>query len=302
MTVKFTLTFLGKLILGASAFVVGMLFGGMIAGVAALPAPTLPVEMDGEATMIALFIVSPLLVLALYWMGRELVGGWLARSLMLAWLVWIAHVLNNVIEAVVFSSFVTSPWFSLVTFTPAVLLCAGVTVWLWPPQRRDITFHDAWQTFFRQRTRIEWVWRLLLAALIFMPIYYLFGLMVAPFVNEYYRQGEFGLALPTLSTLLPVLFVRSVLFLMACLPVLVAWRGSNRSLWLSLGFALFVCVGLLNLLAAHWIPTWVRAIHLLEILADSLVYAGALVWLLPRGEKSQQSTFVHPVDSAMRPI
>jgi hypothetical protein len=165
------------------------------------------------------------------------------------------------------------------------------------------TFLQTWQLYFRQRTRSARVWRLLLAALIFMPIYYLFGLLVAPFVNEYYRQGEFGLALPTLATLLPVLFVRSVLFLMACLPVLVAWRGTNRTRWFSLGFALFVCVGLLNLLAAHWIPPWVRAIHLVEILADSFVYAGALVWLLTHSRTSQQQPpLMHPIDSAMRPI
>jgi hypothetical protein len=222
---------------------------------------------------------------------------------MLALLVWIAHVLNNAIEAVIFSSFVTSPWFNLVTFTPAVLLCAGVTAWLWPSQPTGNAFVHTWQTYFRRRTPGAWLWRTLLAALIFMPIYYLFGLLVAPFVNEYYRQGEFGLALPTLATLLPVLFMRSVLFLVACLPVLVAWRGTTCSLWLSLGFALFVCVGLLNLLAANWIPVWVRAIHLLEILADSFIYAGALVWLLGKsGESQQKPPLMHPIDSAMRPI
>jgi hypothetical protein len=59
MNPKSILIFLVKLILGAMAFVVGMLLGGMIAGVTGLPAPALPAEMDGEAILIAMFVVSP---------------------------------------------------------------------------------------------------------------------------------------------------------------------------------------------------------------------------------------------------
>lgn len=301
MTPKTSLVFLGKLIIGALAYVVGIMLGGLLTGVLALQAPTLPPEMDTNAAMVSMFAASPLLVLTLYFMGCELAGGWFVRSMVLALFTWIAYLLNNVIEAMIFSNFVTAPWFNLVTFTPAVLLCAGMTAWLFPSQQRGITFIRTWQTHFRQCTPSPWLWRLLIAALIFMPIYYLFGLMVVPFVGEYYRQGEFGFAMPTLTTLLSVLLVRSVLFLIACLPVVIAWRGASRTLWLSLGFALFVCVGLLNLLAANWIPVWVRALHLSEILADSLVYAGALVWLFAKDPLSQaRSRFADRGDPAVR--
>jgi hypothetical protein len=43
--------------------------------------------------------------------------------------------------------------------------------------------------------------------------------------------------------MLVVLFVRSVLFLFACLPTVIVWQRSTRSLFLSLGFALFVLEG-----------------------------------------------------------
>ncbi|MCE7986975.1 MAG: hypothetical protein DYG89_37855 [Caldilinea sp. CFX5] len=282
MTLKSILRFLSKLILGGLAFSGGLMLGGMIAGMSGLPAPTLPPAMNVDTAMLIMVATSPLLVLALYFVGRLLAGGWFVRTLLLALLVWIAYTLNNVIEAVIFSNYVTAPWFNLVTFTPAVLFCAGVTAWLLPSQQRDVAFVSTWQSHFRQRSPTAWGWRLFVAALVFMPIYYLFGLLVVPFVGEYYRQGQFGLALPPLSTLLSILFVRSILFFIACLPVIVAWRGSTRTLWLSLGFALFLCVGLLNLLAANWIPTWLRALHLLEILADSYLYAGALIWLVGR--------------------
>ena len=44
----------------------------------------------------------------------------------------------------------------------------------------------------------------------------------------------------------------------------------------------FVLVGLLNLMLAVWLPGSLRMVHTLEILADSFVYAWALVMLFRR--------------------
>ena len=280
MTVKTILIFLGKLLLGAFAFGTGLLLGGMIAGITGLQPPTLPPGMDANATLITMLAASPLMVLALYFVGHELAGGWLARTAVLTLFTWIAYTLNNAIEAVFFSSYMTAPCFTLVNFAPAVLFCAAVTAWLFPSLYSDIPFMRAWREYFHQRKPGAWMWRLLVAALVFMPVYYLFGLCVEPLVGDFYRQGDYGLAAPPLRTLLLVLAGRSILFLFACLPVIIAWRGSVRRLWMSLGFALFVLVGLLYMLAGNWLPVPVRIIHSIEILADSFVYAGLLVWLL----------------------
>jgi hypothetical protein len=104
--------------------------------------------------------------------------------------------------------------------------------------------------------------------------------MVVPFTYEYYREELVGLTAPGWEQILPVLFVRSVLFLVASLPVLVAWHGSRRSLILALGFAMFVLVGALGLLEGYWLPLSVRVFHGLEIMADSMVYSWVLVVLL----------------------
>ena len=286
----FTLfTLIWKLLVSALAFVVGMMVGGMIATTLGMQAPVLPPELDVSRTMVIMFATSPLLVLALYFLNRELAGGWWARSAMLFWLSWIAYSVNNVIEAAIFSSYATAPWFTLVNFLPALLLSAAAVAWLFPAHGSAHSLRAVWQAHFQPRTAGDWTWRFLLAAVVFMPIYYGFGLLVVPFVGDYYLQGAFGLAQPTLPTLLLVLLARSVLFLVAALPILVAWQGTARSLFLRLGFALFVMVGLLYMLAATWMVPQMRVIHSLEILADSLVYAGALVWLLmkPRVERQQ---------------
>lgn len=302
MKPKVVFIFLAKLLICALTFVVGMMIGGMLTAMASLPAPTPPPEMDANTTMQIMFASSPLLVLALYFVGRELAGGWFVRTGMLALLAWIAYTLNTVIEGIFFSSYVTEPWFNLLTFTPPILLCAGATAWLFPARNHGASLLHTWRTHFQQRTASAWTWRLLVAAVSFMPIYYFFGTLVVPFVGDYYQQGAFGLAVPPLSTLLAVLLLRSILFFVACLPVVVAWQGSKWTLWLSLGFALFVLVGLIYMLAGTWLPPSMRVIHSLEILADSFVHAGALVWLLAKARVPQtQASFAGRAGSVVRP-
>jgi hypothetical protein len=51
--------------------------------------------------------------------------------------------------------------------------------------------------------------------------------------------------------MIPIQFLRRQLCLLACLPILIAWRKSRRSLLLSLGWALFVLVALHGVLAEN---------------------------------------------------
>ena len=64
--------------------------------------------------------------------------------------------------------------------------------------------------------------------------------------------------------LLPVQFLRSLLFMLACLPVFIAWQGSARSLLLSLGAALFILVGFVYLLIGYWLPLSVMTSFLIR--------------------------------------
>jgi hypothetical protein len=104
-----------------------------------------------------------------------------------------------------------------------------------------------------------------------MPIYFVFGLMVLPFTGEYSQQNMFGLVAPTIQQFLPILFIRSVLFFLVCLPIFVVWRGSARSLFWQLGLPPFMLVGFNIMLIAAWLPLYVRFPHTLEILADEFV-------------------------------
>jgi hypothetical protein len=270
-----------KLGVAGLAFILGVMAGGALAAGVGLAPPALPAGMDGNSAFLYLLLESPLFALALALLSRRMAGGWAARALALSVFAWISYSLNTALEAYVFTdTTLSAAAYAALAFLPGCALCAAAVAALFPPAGERVGYMEALREFFQSRTLGEWVWRLPLAALAFMPVYYFFGLLVVPFTYEVYQQGAFGLRAASLGQVLAVLSVRSLLFLLACLSVVAAWRGSARSLALRLGFSLFVLVGLLYMLAAAWMPLSVRGPHTLEILADSFVYAAALTWLL----------------------
>ena len=66
-----------------------------------------------------------------------------------------------------------------------------------------------------------------LAWLAFPPIYFVFGLCVAPFVVPYYASGVPGFMIPSLGTIAATQLVRSALFLAASVPLVRLWRGGR---------------------------------------------------------------------------
>ncbi|MCL5950749.1 MAG: hypothetical protein M1132_03350 [Chloroflexi bacterium] len=295
MNMRAGLVALGKLVLAGAAFSIGMIAGGMLATLLQLPPPAIPQGMDTAAALRNFVLESPLLALALALLARDLGGRFVTRALALSFLTWIAYTVNTQLEASIFTTMASGLAFSLVDFAVPSLFCGTAVAFLFPYGGETASFAAAAREFFARRTAGAWVWRLAVAALAFMPIYWFFGTLVVPFTGAYYQQNQFGLTMPGVDQILAVLFIRSLLFLAACLPVLILWRGSNRSLFASLGSALFVLVGLLYMLGAEWMPVAVRLPHTLEILVDEFVYAGVLVWLLRK-----ESPVAEPSRSAVR--
>jgi hypothetical protein len=236
-----------------------------------------------------MILESPLLALVLIPLARSIAGNYWARTLMLASVTWIANSVNNQIEASYFGNMAAGFWFTILTFLVPSLLVAAVVAWLFPARSKEPGPAATMKALWGRHTVSGWVWRVALGLVLFMPIYYFFGLLVIPFTEEYYRQGLYGLRIPPLDQLLVILFVRSVLFFVACLPIVMAWQSSKRNLVLYLGLALFYLVGFQSLLIATWMPWALRLPHLLEILADEFVYGAALVMLLGIGQPRPSS-------------
>jgi hypothetical protein len=296
MSLRQGLIALGKLVLGALGYEIGIVLGGMLVSLIGLTAPSPPPGADMAAVSRYMLYATPLFALALAVLATHLNGGFVSRWLSLAFLMWIAYTVTTQMEASFVSTFANGMAFSIASGAIAALAGGAAVAYLYPATEAEAPAWDALRAFFAQRSVAAWIWRLLIAAVVFMPIYFAFGLMVLPFTVAYYQQQMFGLTMPTMDQILPILFTRSILFLLAALPVIALWRGGRLSLFWRLGLSLFMLVGFNQLLVATWMPLAIRGPHTLEILADEFVYAGALVWLLavrrpaPEPEPAGEST------------
>jgi hypothetical protein len=280
MKLRQILSYLWRLAVCGLAYIVGTFLGSMLAGLVGLQTPSLPQGTDAQTLMLFQLLTSPLLALALAILARGMGGGFLARWLILSFFTWVTYSVNTLLEAAIFTTTGAATPFTALIQLVGSFACGAAVAALFRPHDPGRGFLAELREFFARRTAMSWSWRLALAAVAFMPIYLFFGRLVVPFTYDYYQQELVGLTAPGWGQILPVLFVRSVLFLAACLPVLVTWRRSRRRLELSLGFALFFLVGAVGLIGGYWMPVSMRLFHGLEILADSLVYAWVIVILL----------------------
>lgn len=255
------------------------MLGGMAASMLGLPAPDMPAGADTMVLGQLMLLISLILAGTLAILSRNLSGGFVGRWLAISLLVWIAYGVNNVLEGAIFTTMTAASLFTIVLYITASLLCGAAVAWLFPPINKGDDFFTSARNFFARYTTVSWAWRFLAALLAFPLVYLLFGRLIAPWVMPLYEQGLFDLALPTWSQILPVLGLRSLLFLLACLPILILLQASPQRMFWVLGLTLFLLVGGLSMLQAYWFPTELRLIHSLEILADELVYAGVLVVL-----------------------
>ena len=261
-------------------FFFGFIPGGQLAAWIGMSAPALPAGVDqatlGQYTLLACLVLA----LGLAFLARGLSVPFLSRWLILFFLTWIAYGVNNYLEAAIFTTLGDATFYTVVLYLPASLLCSAAVAWLFPPIAAGAGFLTQTRSFFTGRTAGSWAWRLAAAFLAFPMVYLFFGRLISPIVLPYYQQGASQLTLPGWGLILPVLALRSLLFLLVCLPVLIAWGLSNGRLFVTLGLALFLLVGGLGMMYATWLVPELRLTHTLEILADELVYAGALVLLL----------------------
>jgi hypothetical protein len=83
--------------------------------------------------------------------------------------------------------------------------------------------------------------------------------------------------------------LRSPLFLLSTLPAVLLWTGSRRRLFISVGIAHALLVGIFGLIQAYWFPTVLRVAHSIEITADSFAYAAVLLLLFTHKNRAEEA-------------
>ena len=257
--------------------VAGQMLGAALVGAAGLELPAMP-DAAEPGTLFALSLLAALTVaLAMAFMAIGLAGRWWERWLVLGAFLYVVHGVGNAIEASIFTT-LGGELATAVLHLPGTWLCALAVALLFPAPAGE-TLAARLAGFFRGWPAGKLTLRLGLAVLAFPFFYLLFGMIIAPIVTPHYARLDF-LVIPPMTTILAVLFTRSALFLLVSLPVVAGWRLSRGGLIAALGMGHFVAVGLSGLIQTTFFPAVLRWTHGVEILADSVCYAWALVWLL----------------------
>jgi len=285
MSFKLVIYPLGKLLLCGLVFLIGTILGGMAAGLLGIPAPAMPANIDPAKVAQSIPLVGILMAAVLAVFSKQSGVGFLLRWMILGLFSWTVYGLNNYLEARFFSPDMATSYLLVFNFVACFTVSAAVA-WLFKPTPPVETFQSKARAFFAARPVGSWTWRFLAGVAAFPIAYFVFGWLISPFVVSYYEQQYAGLALPKLDVMLQLSLLRSLLFLLCILPLLIAWRGGRLDLFIALGTGLFAFVGGLNMLQAIWLPDMLRTAHSLEILADSFAHAAVLVFILVPGSQS----------------
>ena len=287
MKVNSVLGYFWKLPVCAIAFFVGMMLGGIVIPLLGLPAPEIPQGTDSNTIAMWFLLGSIILAFVLSFVAQRLSVKAFWRWWILFMLIWGIGSVGMVLESMFFmeTGAVSSLETSLVTILnfllPSLFLAAALVVLFRPSGEQSTT--SSVSVFFSNRTGKDWGWRFAAAIAAYPIVYIVFGLFVQPHISEYYAQGLYELTIPTWGQLIPLQLLRSILFLLICLPVLINWKGTRPGLWLGLGLSFFVLTAFMAVITAYWFPLELRVFHGLELLADGLVYVGLLVLFLIKG-------------------
>jgi hypothetical protein len=276
---KMTSGYLWRLPLCALAYAGGAMAGGALLTTLGMPLPEVPEQANPQVMGLLLLVASLILAVGLAPLARRLHRPLWMRWLMLASLCYICLGVAVPLEAAIFTSLRGMASLPILSILPCLLFAAAMALLFRPADRGDAPAMDG-RGFFRGRSAGNWAGRFVAALCAFPVIYWTFGLMVAPFVMEYYREGQFALAVPQPVVILRTQFARSALFLVASLPILMTWSGSRRQLVLALGLAFYVLVGLFGMMQSYWLAPTLQVLHNTEMFLDSMVYALALAVLL----------------------
>jgi hypothetical protein len=293
-----------SVLIGIAAPVV--MAGTTMLGVAmGAPTPAIAATADAGNLLLANVITGFGSALVLGPLSRRLGLSLAGRTLaLLALLVGVGYA-NNMIEALFFTTTVTLDL--LGTLPMLVLGQAGVAwllAWLFAPPGRQPGLRAASRQLFRRRRWTSWTWRLLLAGLLYVPTYHVFGILVAPIVLPAYQATGANLTVPAMSVILPLEAVRGLLSVLFVLPVVIGWRGSTWALAGWIGLVLAALGGWLPLLtiglypAELQLPVLLRVVHGLEITADAFVQGLTIAWLLAGRARRAADDLPHTTTTA----
>ena len=232
-------------------------------------------------------------------------GGGILIALLLAWMlpktelrrpdliavVWlflfIVAKFSNLLEGYFFTAFYpsVSAFAGAVVSSLLTTLAYGIMAGaLFHSETHNTSLASELSSYFKQRSHASWGWRVLLGAIAYFPVYFLFGALISPFVVPYYTNPSLGLKIPSFSVMIPLELLRGFLYVISLLSLFATIRAGRRTVFAAIASVLYVPGALVPLMAPNSLPAEILPFHLVEILADSIVYGAVITRLLSRNQ------------------
>ena len=283
---------LRSLVIGLG-YVLATIAGGALAQTLGLPPPQMVRHLDETTTLATTLLSGFIIGLGLGPLSQRIRVFALGRGILLFTVIFVVGSLINVVEALFFTTVpVREQVFGLVTAAVGAASLAMLLTALFPPASAESGLIAALRSHLRQRLWLDWTWRLFLAGLLYVPIYFLFGVLVSPLVLPYYNDPSLGLELvvPGPEVILPLEVGRGLLYAVTLFPLAAALHATRQSLTLWLWVTVAVLGAITPMLQVGWWPLPLRLTHGLEITADAFFQALVVAWLLGRPPAKGRST------------
>jgi hypothetical protein len=280
------LDFAWRALVVALGYTLAAMIGGAVIGALGLPLPDIGTGPGVTERLLLALVSGALMAVVLGPLAARLTLPRGQRVALLFGMVFVLGELINIIEALFYTAVAPIVYVSgLIVPLVGLSALAVLLGWLFPPATVEGGLWAALRETFARRRWPAWVWRIVLAGLLYVPTYVFFGALVSPIVTPYYQDPSLGLnlTLPDFGTVLLVQVGRGPLFVLTLLPLVAVLRTSRWRLapWLWLTIAVLGSwVPMLQL--TEW-PATLRVAHGLEITGDAFVQGLTIAWLLGRG-------------------
>ncbi len=205
----------------------------------------------------------------------------------LVWLnLFVIRFLSNYIEGYFFTSIFTSFTDFIIGMSIAlgISLIEGAFIAFLITNEAEESLSVSLKGYLSSRSHGSWIMRIAAGSVVYFPIYFFFGMLIFPFVAVYYSDPSLGLKVPGFEVIIPLEFFRGFLYVIVLLPIIVSLKENRRTRFIALSLMLFIPGAFIPLIQQSTLPPEIVPFHLLEILADSLVYGFALSRILNKSE------------------
>jgi len=184
--VRYALISMGKGLLAGVIWQVGLIVGSLVTPLLGFETPAVPPGVDPSLVLPLGVLVGIPVAITLGELNKRLQLPFMPRVLTLFAFNYLVYGLGQVLEQVLFTTTTSLGCGSVSHLFQAACLALAVAA-LWRPQPAERSFAKALARLLNARRPGDQVWRLIVAWLIYLPIYWGMGRLVSPLVAPLYE-------------------------------------------------------------------------------------------------------------------